>query len=329
MSKRWIITGANGYLGGELCKGLQRMGERVCGVARAGRSVTPLEELGIPCNTYEELASVLAPGDIVVHCAGKVGNTGHLDEFTRVNVDWTLSLFDQAAERGVSCFVYVSSVAALGYKNRPGDKVLDESSEPELVAGELYGRSKLLAEQALQKRVRSTETRLIILRSGLIYGRRPFASSQTWFRRGIVVDPDQRVPLVHIDSFLDAVAKVAENPEAKGLFFVVDEEQPMLRDLNALKMQHGILRYHPWCIGKVGFRLLCLCRAIARILRGRRGTVPTGYALAQYYFQTRRLIYSTEKLHKKVGWAPAVSLKNGMKELKMLSTVSKGVEQHG
>lgn len=314
MSKRWIITGANGYLGGELCKGLQRMGERVCGVARAGRSVTSLEELGIPCNTYEKLASVLAPGDIVVHCASKVSNTGHLDEFARVNVDWTLSLFDQAAERGVSCFVYVSSVAALGYKNRPGDKVLDESSEPELVAGELYGRSKLLAEQAIQKRARSTETCLIVLRPGLIYGRRSLGRNQTWLRRGVAIDSRQRVPLVHIESFLNAVVSAAETPEADGMFLVVDEEQPTLRDLNALKIRHGILRYHPWPGGRVGFWLLTAYRVVARSIRSRGGDIPKGHALAQYYFSTRRLRYSTEKLRKKVGWTPAVTLDDGLKD---------------
>lgn len=314
MSERWIVTGANGYLGGELCKGLQRLGEQVHGFARQGRSMKFLEKEGIECHSYEELPTFLYQGDVVVHCAGKVGNTGGWEEFRRINIDWTVSLYEQAAKQGASCFIYVSSVAAIGYKNRGKNAVLDESSEPELLEGELYGRSKLLAEQALQERARNTATRLVILRPGLIYGRRPFASVQTWLRRGVVVDSRQRVPLVHIDSFLDAVFKVGEKPEAEGVFFVVDEEQPMLRELNAMKRQHGLLRYTPWQIGGIGYSLLQMCGLVARTIRGKRRNIPHGYTLAERCFRTRRITYSTNKLRFQVGWLPKVTLVRALQE---------------
>ena len=313
MNKRWIITGANGYLGGELCRGLHDRGDKVLGVARAERSLNSLESLGISCHTYEDIPAILSKGDIFIHCAGKVGDDGTWDDFSSVNIDWSTSLFDQAAELGVACFIYVSSIAALGYKNRPGNEVLKESSVPELVDGEQYGRSKLLAEQALQNRARNTAVRLIIFRPGLIYGRRRFASQKSWFRRGIAIDSHQRVPLVHIDNFLDAVAKTTDNSETAGMFTVVDMEQPTLRDLNALKIQHGLLRYHPWRVGKAGFWLLYLLKSIVQSLRGRSNVVPKGYALTQYYFLTRRLLYSTEKLGR-LGWVQKVKLHDGLKD---------------
>jgi nucleoside-diphosphate-sugar epimerase len=251
---------------------------------------------------------------VFVHCAGKVGNSGPWDEFVSVNRDWTESLFNRASECDVSCFIYVSSVAALGYKNRPGNKKLDESSSPVLVEGERYGRSKWLAEQVLQARAQDTSTRLVVLRPGLIYGRRPFGRSQTWLRRGFVVDPDQRIPLVHIDSFIEAVVRVSGHSEANGTFLVVDEEQPTLRDLNALKIQYDFLQFTPWRIGKVGFWLLWLLRSIVRLLRGRAGEVSIADAFAEYYFRTRRLRYSTRKLRSQAGWTPAVSLEEALKE---------------
>ena len=312
MSMQWIVTGANGYLGGETAQGLFHMGKRVCGLAREGRSVSVLEEKGIHCDTYEKLTSVLAPGDIVVHCAGKVGSTGSLEEYLRINVDWSLALFDQAASGMASCFVYVSSVSALGYGNRPGGEALTESSAPRLVEGELYGKSKLQAELALQDRALKSSLRLVILRPGFIYGRRPFGSAQTWLRRGVVVDPNQRAPLVHVDSFINAVVGVGENPEAKGVFFNVDEEQPSLSELNALKIRYGLLRYSPWKIGTIGFWILTLCRNIVRFLQGRFETAPTSRAWADYLFRKRRLVYSTEKLRAAAGWSPAVTLREGL-----------------
>jgi nucleoside-diphosphate-sugar epimerase len=327
MTQRWIVTGANGYLGGETCKGLADRGLEVYAVARTGRPMQELEQAGIACHTYEDLGEILVEGDVMVHCAGKVGNVGEWDEFARVNVDWTMRLFQQAAERGASCFVYVSSVAALGYMNRRSGEMLDEEAVPLLCAGELYGRSKWLAEQALQKYSASARTRLIVLRPGLVYGRRSFAMPQTWLRRGFVVDPGQRVPLVHIDSFLDAVVKIVHNTDTNTTFVVVDEEQPSLDELNAMRIHHGMLRYHPWRVGKTGYWLLIACRHVVSTLRGHPGAVPKGYAWAQYCFATRRLRYSTKKLRAMTGWMPKIDLTQGLRSCCPISKANSDREE--
>ncbi len=316
---RWVITGANGYVGGELCQGIYSRGGTVLALAREGRDLTHLEKMGISCHTYEDLPSILRSGEVFVHCAGKVGNSGPWDEFVTVNRDWTRCLFSQASEQAISCFVYVSSVAALGYQNRSGNEKLDESSASVLVDGERYGRSKLLAEQTLQDCARNTSTRLVILRPGLIYGRRPLGNSQTWLRRGFVVDQNQRIPMVHIDSFIEAVIKTTEHPNAQGVFLVVDKEQPTIRRLNTLKLKYGILQFAPLHIGKLGFWVLSFLWAIARVLQGRIAEVSKEYVLAEYYFRTRRLLYNTQKLRSQVGWAPAISLEDALKERQKLS----------
>jgi nucleoside-diphosphate-sugar epimerase len=89
MIQRWVITGANGYLGGQLCKGLCAKGDKVVGIARPGRSLAHLEACGVVCHGYEDLPAVLSSGDIFIHCAGKVGNLGRQDEFINVNRDWS------------------------------------------------------------------------------------------------------------------------------------------------------------------------------------------------------------------------------------------------
>ncbi|MCF6286014.1 MAG: NAD(P)-dependent oxidoreductase, partial [Candidatus Hydrogenedentes bacterium] len=241
MSGKWLVTGANGYLGGEVCRGLQKEDYDVCALARPGHTLDSLEKCGVTCHSYDALPGLMAEGDVFVHCAGKVCDTGLWDDYQQINVDWTLSLYEQAIQRGARCFVYVSSVAALGYSKRQSDIDLDESDEPLLTTGELYGRSKLLAEQALQQRSRTAQTRLVILRPGFIYGRRPLAPSQRWLRRGSIVDPNQRVPLVHVDNFLSALTRTGKDTNASGIFLFVDDEQPMLGELNALKLEYGIL----------------------------------------------------------------------------------------
>jgi UDP-glucose 4-epimerase len=320
MSKQWIVTGANGYLGGEVCKGLARRGERAVALARPERLLDGLAEAGIACYTYDEMSSILIKGDILVHCAGKVGSTGSWSEFESVNRDLSVSLFEQAVQGGASCFVYMSSVAAVGYSNRPGSGVLDETAEPRLLEGELYGRSKWLAEEALRERAKESATRLVILRPGSIYGQRALAKRQTWLRRGEIVDPGQRVPLVHIDSLLEALYLTATNPEAHGVYFVVDDEQPTLREFNTMKIQTSLMRYQPWPLGKAGFWLLAACRVAVRRLRGR--AVPNGHTRAQYCFYTRHLAYSTEKIRTETGWIPTVLMEDGLKSC-MVATPEK------
>ncbi len=308
MSRRWIITGANGYLGGQLCGILHERGESVTGLARAGRSLARLTEAGIDCGTYDDLPSILSGGEILVHCAGMVGNSGSLDSYLKINRDWSLSLFDQASAGGAGCFVYVSSVASTGYMPRPSSAPLDESSPPCHAEGDLYGRSKLAAEKALQERAENGPVRLLILRPGLIYGRKSLSSSSP-----PVVDPGQRIPLVHIDSFANALVGTAGREE-KGVFLVVDDEQPALRDLYTLKMKLGIIRKAPRRIGRLGFWLMWTVRSIARIVFGRRAEVSCKLIRAEYYFQTRRLLYSTEKLRSRTGWTPAIGLEEGLEE---------------
>ena len=319
VKQRWIITGANGYLGGQLCEILHDLGKCVLGVARAGKSLKHLEKRGIPCHTYDELSSLLKSDDIFVHCAGKVSNSRCLGDYVKINKDWSLALFKQGQKRGIRCFIYISSVAALGYQARSESTVLNELSIPIHSKGELYGRSKLLAEQVLLQGVSSGATRLVILRPGLIYGRRPFATSRSWFRCPVVVDADQRIPLIHIDNFAQAVVSVAECPVAQGVFLAVDDEQPLLCDLNTLKVQQGILRYTPWYIGKTGYWLTFFCRCLVRMLRGRAEKNIKAHAVAEYYFHTRRLTYSTEKLRIQVGWKPLGTLESWLEKT---STVS-------
>ena len=311
-AKRWIVTGCNGYLGGQLCRGLHNDGQSVIGLSRPNRNVDSLKRLSVKCRVYEDLPGILKAGDVLVHCAGKTGNTGRWEDFEAVNVAWSVELFALAAKHRIDCFIYVSSVAALGYKNRPERETLDESDEPDLCEGELYGRSKLLAEQQLTKLAEKSDTRLIILRPGLIYGRRPLRRYQSWLRRGCVVDPEERVPLVHIDNFQDAVVKVARTPDTSGTFLVVDNEQPTRRELIDLQIRANILKRRPWRIGRAGFVLLHNSKSLLRRLIGRKVLIQPGYLKAALRFHCRRNLYSTKALRDATGWAPKISLVQGL-----------------
>lgn len=308
--QRWVITGCNGYLGRELCRSLITEGQ-VLGICRSMHNIQDLRDMGVRCYSYKEMPKIIKSGDVFVHCAGKTTNTGSWKEFKTTNSDWAVELYSLAESMGVTCFIYISSVAALGYKNRTGHDILTELDSPELCRGELYGSSKCLAEQRLCEKDAGFSTRLVILRPGLIYGHRYIPNPQNWFWRGWLADSRQRVPLVHIDNFIHAILKVAYNSEVRGVFHVVDDEQPQLQELNNIKIKLGLIQYRPWLIGRLGFCLLYISKLAVRKLFGCKRNIQPGYWQAALRFYCRRSLYSTEALRKKTGWSPKVTLIQG------------------
>jgi len=308
---KYFVSGANGYLGEQICLDLHRRNINVIGLMRSHRESPRLTASGISSYSYESISQLMSENDIFIHCAGKVSDKGQWEDFEKINVDWSLSLFDRVAELGAQCFIYISSVAALGYSNRNGSEPLDEDSIPLLLDGELYGRSKLIAEKELQKRADFVSTRLVILRPGLVYGGRSTETHQSLFNRDYIIDLDQRLPMVHIDSLVLAIFLLSEESTAKGVYLVVDDEQPTLRVLNHLKQKNIITLYGSLVIGKVEHVFNRYFRNLIRKLKGLKA-LPEEYYEAQFVILTRKLCYSTTKLRTHTLWKPVRSLKDSL-----------------
>jgi len=323
---RWIVTGCNGYLGGVLCQLLRRDGKSVIGVARNGRNVENLVEAGVECLTYEMLDEVIKPGDIIVHCAGKTGTTGSWDQFESINVRSSISLYQRAITGGAGCFFYVSSIASLGYVNRKNQTELNDESLPELHVGEFYGRSKLLAEENLQTMSHEVDTRLVILRPGLIYGRRPVKMQQKCWRRPMLMDRHERIPLCYVDNFYDALIKAAENLEANGKFLVVDDEQPTRNELDDIKIKLGVMQYRPWFVGKSAFMILLGIKAVMGRVRGQSQLSLGASVGAQVLFCGRHSRYCCSNLKNKTGWNPTVTMDEGWRRVAEVSKIQASLE---
>ena len=309
---RCLITGCNGKLGREVAKRLFASGRNVVGLSRPGRDVSDLKEIGIPCQTYDVLPQLIRSGDVFVHCAGRTGG-GRWEDFLQINVQWTQELFQQAVAGDASAFIYISSIAALGYINRPDQETLVEFSEPVLSTGELYGRSKWQAEQALLKQNSEAGIRLVILRPGLVYGYSGEQHNLLQSHKPIMY-PQQRVPLVHTKSFVHCLELVIDNQNAQGIFNVVDDEQPWLLDLMELKWQLGLFRQHPRRIHPWGFVFRYGLKALAKRILG-RPVAPRKTLEAILRFQCRRSLYSTMSLREATGWQPCIGLVDALCEL--------------
>lgn len=145
-----IITGASGYVGRNLSKKFQEQ----------GYEVVPLPLRGNGWMLADDAVAV-------IHLAGIEKDTGNadIDEYLQVNSFLTEEVYKQFLTSNIRDFIFFSSIKAAADSL---EEVLTEET-PEHPKTP-YGKSKLRAEQLLQKHSLPPGKRLFILRPCLIHG---------------------------------------------------------------------------------------------------------------------------------------------------------------
>ncbi|MBR6027605.1 MAG: dTDP-4-dehydrorhamnose reductase [Clostridia bacterium] len=154
---RFLVTGVNGQLGGDVTACLTAQGHACTGVGRSEMNLTDSESI-------RETVRRCQP-EVIIHCAAYTAvdrAESEPETCMLVNAVGTKHLVDAAMETGAA-LMYISTDYVLsgeGDAPQPVDAPLNPSS--------IYGLSKLQGEQA----VRETMTRAFIVRSEWIFGHR-------------------------------------------------------------------------------------------------------------------------------------------------------------
>ncbi len=139
MTRAVFVTGASGFLGGELARSFARDGWRVHALARRDSKLDGLA--GLECEVHagdltdrasldRALESVARASErpTIVHCAAVISYRPRDRELQRaVNVEGTQNLLDSARRRPVGRVLHVSSVVAVGHAPSV-DRPLDEDA---------------------------------------------------------------------------------------------------------------------------------------------------------------------------------------------------------
>ncbi|MFJ9363015.1 SDR family oxidoreductase [Nocardia sp. NPDC101769] len=155
MSDLVLVTGASGYVAGQVIQELLRQGYRVRGTVRSAARATEVAEL-LPGVELVEAdlgsdagwAAAVAGCRYVVHTASPFpsGVPEHEDELVRPAVDGTLRVLRAAAAGGVERVVVTSSIAAVEVGNE--GHLLTEMDWSDTARCDAYQKSKTLAERA-------------------------------------------------------------------------------------------------------------------------------------------------------------------------------------
>ena len=210
-----LVTGANGFIGRQLCGSLVEAGHRVKGVVRPGRplDLPDVERCEVPgLETEPDWRPHLAGVEVLVHCAARVHvlkerSKAPLEEFRAANVAGSRHLAAQAAAAGVRRLVFLSSIGA--------EAAGTAGASP-------YQQSKAEAEAALAEECGKSGLELVILRPPLVYG--PGAPGN-FARLRCIVAAGWPLPLasirnrrgfLYVGNLASAVALCLTHPAAPG-----------------------------------------------------------------------------------------------------------------
>lgn len=234
-----LVTGANGFIGRNLCWSLVNSQARVTACIRATADASVLPDASrylrihrVPSlDSSTDLASAFEDVDAVIHLAGRAHimhetAADSLREFRRVNVEETEYLASIAAQKSVKRFILMSSIKVNGEVTTGTPFCADDPpgfSDP-------YGQSKWEAEERLRHIATAGNMQWIVVRPPLVYGpgvKGNFLALLRWvFRRTPLPVGSLRNnrSLVSVFNLSDFLTVLLNHPRAANNRFVVADE---------------------------------------------------------------------------------------------------------
>jgi UDP-N-acetyl-alpha-D-quinovosamine dehydrogenase len=305
---RFLVTGANGFVGRQLTAKIARRGGQFRAALRASSPHFSDNDSVILCRIdgRTDWAEALRDIDVVIHLAARVhvmheNSANPLEDFRRSNVNGTEHLARSAAACGVKRMVYVSTIKVNGESTR-GNQEFTEADAPS--PQDPYGISKWEAEQILWRIASQTGLEIVVVRPPLVYGpgvKGNFMQMLSVVARGYPL-PFASVAnlrsLIYVENLADALIACATQPAAAGQTYLVSDGEDvstpdLLRRLAAEMEVPSRLFACPVSMLNLAGRLTGKTRQFDRLLGSLR--VDSG------------------KIRSDLNWVPPYSLQQGLR----------------
>lgn len=304
-----LLTGSSGFVGAALAAALKAAGHDVRLAVRSLPGSAGAGEVfqypGLEADV--DWGPGLEGRDAVIHLAGLAHVTdkvagGAASNFRRINTEATIRLAEQAAERGVKRFVFLSSIKAMGERSEPGKPL--RADDP-LRPADAYGMSKREAEQALNSLMARSAMEIVVIRPVLVYGPgvgANFHSMMRWLNRGVPLPLGaihNKRSLVALDNLVALILTCLDHPAAANQAFLVSDGEDLSTTDLLRRMGRALGR--PAHLLPVPAWLLWMVAA----LLGQRDTAGRLCGTLQVDIgKTRELL----------GWSPPVCVDEGLRQ---------------
>ena len=230
---RFLITGANGFVGKHLCAELSHRGQLVRAAVRSFISPGSDSEQAVvkSIDGDTDWTEALRNVDVVIHLAARAHvrkERAHdpLAEFLKVNLYASEKLAVQAAHSGVKRIVYVSTIGVNGIST-VGRQPFSEQDEPDPQSP--YAVSKWQTELALRRIHTKTGLEITVVRPPLVFGAEAPGNVAEMLR---MLGKGMPLPLasvhnmrsfVYVKNLADALIVCATHPAASGQTYLVSD----------------------------------------------------------------------------------------------------------
>lgn len=306
-----FITGANGFIGRALMERYRALGCRVAGMDLAA---DPARQVVAGDITRPAAWAAQAAGcDLFIHTAAIVSLSADWDEYRAVSVRAVRQALDVAIAGGCRRFVHFSSIAAMGFDYAPG---ADERAPVVIGPDYRYGVAKGASEHVVLAAHAAGEIDCTIIRPGDVYG----PGSRAWIleplhmaRKGRLLLPDGgrgTFTPVYVDDLLDGVMLAAGLDRGRGQIFILAGAEPVpCRDFFAYHWRWAGREGVPYSLPlALATRLTSAVWKVNRRLGIRDEVSPDAI-----HMLARPGGYSIDKARRLLGYAPKVSLGEGMR----------------
>jgi nucleoside-diphosphate-sugar epimerase len=304
-----LVTGADGFVGRQLCRTLSQKGFWVRGAIRqtaiapaeAGQYV-PVGDIGPETDWTEALRGI----DLVVHLAGRAHirrdcASNSMAEHERTNTLGTMRLAQMAAAAKIKRFIFLSSVKVNGEETH--DRPFGETDRPAPLGA--YAVSKWRAEEGLLQLSRQGSLPVVIIRPPLVYGpgvRANFLQLIRWVDSGLPVPLGKiknRRSLVGLRNLMDFIIISLHNPAAAGEIFLVSDDEDL--STPELMQRIGVFLGKSVRLMPIPYQFLSI---LARIL-GKKDPLDK---------LCHSLQVNVGKAHKVLDWHPPFSVNEGLEQ---------------
>ncbi|WP_328711196.1 NAD-dependent epimerase/dehydratase family protein [Nocardia salmonicida] len=316
-----LVTGATGFVGGAIVRGLVARGVPVRAMVRDAAAAPEGVEVAVAdLGDSDALARAVTGVRAVVHAAALLGEFGRPAEYFAVNVAGTDRLVREAAAAGVRRFVFIGSPSALMAPDG-GDQVgIDETVPyPERFLNS-YCETKAVAEQ-LVLAANAPGFTTCSLRPRAVWGPGdrcgPIVQILAKLRAGRLPDlsggRDVRASLCYIDHLVDAagLALEAENVGGRAYFVADAEPVSVWPTLDAVAERFALTGPSLTVPAPVLSAALAAIETLWRIPAvAQRWTPPLSrYAVA---LVTRSATYDLSRAERELGYRPDVPFATGL-----------------